>query len=189
MAKCKYCNEDGKKWYKDPESGRFSLLEEDGSYHRCQSFSSSRSSGPGPGSVYRGPDANLVQQPSSQAQPPQQQQQQQQHEPAIKALSDQIAQQGEQINKLVELYNDFMQNLIETTHAAKDASSNSRKVLLIADKSDQFLEQARIIDAKVDRLVASYITHNLNQTTEEEKRAQQELEYDKDKEDGLFRDG
>lgn len=184
MAKCKYCNEDGKKWYKDPESGRFSLLEEDGSYHRCQSFSSSRSSGPDPGSVYRGPDANLVQQQPSQAQ---QSQQQQQHEPAIKALSDQIALQGEQITKLVELYNDFMQNLIETTHAAKDASSNSRKVLLIADKSDQFLEQARIIDAKVDRLVASFVTHNLNQTTtEEEKRAQQELEYDKDKEDGII---
>lgn len=179
MAKCKYCGEADKKWYQDSTTGKFSLLEPDGSRHMCQSFNRGQQQQTTTTTTATFEHGQPLQQP--------QQATQEGYASAIKALSDQITYQGTQITKLTELYNDLSQYLVEINHAAKSASISANKSLLITEKVDQFFGEAKIINAKADRIIALLNRNTWTETDpEDEKIAQQELEYDKDKEDGII---
>src|SRR5262245_15323699 len=125
MAKCKYCGEADKKWYQDPSTGKFSLLEPDGSRHMCQSYNK--------GTFPSSPQTSTAFEQKLQSLEPKQQQQEG-YAPAIKALSDQIANQGAQITKLTELYNDLSQYLVEINHSSKSASVAANKALLRSEE-------------------------------------------------------
>ena len=163
MAKCKNCGEGDKQWTQN-EEGKWRMLNADGSAHRCMSSSGSGGGGAGATQWHREiPVAQAQQQvAASQAHP----------------TTEEWNALWEKVNKMTEtlaMQAQFYEGLVGEMQSI---SKSVHKTFLIADKADQFLEQARITDAKVDRLVSRF--------KHEEELAQQEEAYDQAKEDGTI---
>jgi hypothetical protein len=182
MAKCKNCLEGDKTWTQD-ENGKWRLLNADGSRHFCM---------------------------GSQGQQ-QQQQTQAQQQPQVQLQQPQVPQQQqypskEEWDKLRENVAAIAQFYEGLVSEMQIISKSIHKSFLIQDKAEQFLEQSRITDAKVDRILAlvQNARGDVNQDDElsrpgyreklnafEDKLVRAEEEYDRDKEEGTigFGDG
>jgi len=109
----------------------------------------------------------------------------------VKAISDGFKEINERVDKLSKVYTDLAVDNAELANAM-------RRAMQIADKADQFLEQSRITDAKADRILGLiYSTRPYTPVTYDAKKeqarkefeqqlAEQEAEYDRDKEDGTL---
>lgn len=171
MAKCKYCNETDLAWYKDSVTHRFSLIYRDGTAHRCQ--------------IQRQEQQQQQQQQQVQQVQPQPQQQSSstkqistsEIDRRLTEISANNLSLKEQIARLMELYNDIMQYLVETTRAAKESALASKKAIAAIEE--------------INHLLSVYVsgvelrTGGPDIDPQEEKLADQEFAYDQAKEDGL----
>ena len=109
----------------------------------------------------------------------------------VKAISDGFQEINIRLDRLSKVYTDFAVDNAELANAM-------RRAMQIADKADQFLEQSRITDAKADRILGLiYSTRPYTPVTYDTKKeaarkefeqelAEQEVEYDREKEDGTL---
>ena len=188
MAKCKNCGEGDKTWTQDSETSKWRLLNADGSRHFCMnnaaSTTTTTAAGPGPGNVYRG--QQTTQQQPVQVHPTPEE---------WNALYDKIGKMAETISMQAKFYEDLVTEMQTVSKAV-------HKSFLVQDKADQFLQECRITDAKIDRILTrvdsiagTRIVEYDEQQREQPRKirlkgelselARQEEEYDRDKEDGL----
>ena len=171
MAKCKNCGEGDKLWTQN-EEGKWRMLNADGSAHRCMGSGGFGGAQQQQQQERRVPLTPAQQMGHQQVQQPSQPQQQQ-HPTAEEwtALFDKINKMSETLG----LYAQFYEGLVSEMQSI---SKSVHKSFLVADKADQFLEQAKITDAKIDRLLPHF--------KRVQELARQEEEYDRDREDGTI---